>query len=193
VYVLFEGVDRAGKSTQIELLQSALADLIVTKEPGATPLGQKIRQILLHEASPSALAELFLFLADRAEHIQKVIKPNKNRIIISDRGYLSGIAYAHVKSGIDLEQLIDLNRLAMQGVEPDLIVFFSLTPQELRKRFATQPLDSIEQRGIEYLLRVQDIMKELLKRLDRPYIILDATKSKEEIFHDILPHIRKHQ
>ncbi len=190
MYILFEGIDRVGKSTQIERLKNEMPDLLVTKEPGATPLGQEIREILLHGLSPTPRAELFLFLADRAEHIQKVIIPNKDRLIVSDRGFISGIAYAHIKTGIDIPTLRRLNDLAMQGVYPDKIVFFEIDAQELERRMKSSALDSIEERGIDYLLQVQKSMKSLLKDLEIPYMIVDATKPEEEIFHTILPFIK---
>jgi len=107
MYTLLEGIDRSGKSTQIKLLKREFPKAIFTKEPGGTPLGQKIRSILLHSnQKPASLAEVFLFLADRNEHINKVIKPNLDRLIISDRGFISGIAYG-VARGLDEEMLLE--------------------------------------------------------------------------------------
>ncbi len=190
MYILFEGIDRVGKSTQIELLQRYFKDIVITKEPGGTPLGEEIRQMVLHNNSMSDYAQMFLFLADRAEHIQKIIKPNLNKLIISDRGFLSGIAYAHIKSRIDIATLKRLNDIATQKVYPDKIIFFEITQAELLKRMDKAPLDSIEERGIHYLLQVQDIMKSLLPTLHIPYVVIDATQKKEKIFDNIL-HIIK--
>ncbi len=191
MYVLFEGIDRAGKSTQIALLQKAFAHAIFTKEPGATELGKKIRQLILHTHPPSTLAELFLFLADRAEHINKVIRPHKNRLIISDRGYISGIAYAKIKSGLSLEKLQELNAIAMQGCYPDKIIFLELSASELAKRLSNEPLDNIEQRGINYLLEVQKIMKNLVIHSKIAYLILDAAEPQEKIFEKIVQFIKE--
>ena len=123
MYILFEGIDRTGKSTQIKKLKTVFPDAIYTKEPGGTPLGEKIRDMVLHTQNPSSLAELFLFLADRAEHIDKVILPNRTKMIISDRGYISGIAYAATKTDMDLVALQNLNAIAMQNIHPDKIIF----------------------------------------------------------------------
>ncbi len=191
MYILLEGIDRAGKSTQIQLLKEKFLDAVFTKEPGGTPLGQKIRDIVLHTESPTPLAENFLFLADRAEHIQKVIKPNLNHLIFSDRGYISGIAYAHVKSGLDIVTLERLNDLAMQKIYPNGIVLLYLSPEELEQRIERSELDSIEERGIDYLLEVQNIMKNLVQKSNIPYLIVDASLPKQKIFHDILHFLKE--
>ncbi len=190
MYILLEGIDRAGKSTQIELLKQKYKEAIFTKEPGGTPLGQKIRALVLQD-SPTTLAEIFLFLADRAEHIQKVIKPNMDKLIFSDRGFISGIAYAHIKSGLPIPKLQELNDLALQKIEPDGIVLLLLSEEELLRRMPSKELDTIEQRGIEYLLEVQNIMKRLVEESPYPYLILDASLPKQKIFHDIVEFLKE--
>ena len=94
MYLIVEGIDTSGKSTQIELLKKLYPDAITTKEPGGTPIGIKIREMILHEGVNNHKSELFLFLADRAEHYKNIIEPNLDKTIISDRGFISGIAYA---------------------------------------------------------------------------------------------------
>ncbi len=190
MYILLEGIDRAGKSTQIELLKQKYKEAIFTKEPGGTPLGQKIRTLVLQD-SPTTLAEIFLFLADRAEHIQKVIKPNMDKLIFSDRGFISGIAYAHIKSALPIPKLQELNDLALQKIEPDGIVLLLLSEEELLRRMPSKELDTIEQRGIEYLLEVQNIMKRLVEESPYPYLILDASLPKQKIFHDIVEFLKE--
>ena len=190
MYILFEGIDRVGKSTQIELLRGYFDDAIVTKEPGGTPLGLQIRTLLLHEAQPSPLAELFLFLADRAEHFAQVIIPNRHRTILSDRGYISGIAYAYTKGVLDLAQLTRLNEIAMQGIKPDRIVFFEISRQELEARIDNFSQDNIEKRGLDYLLEVQDIMKKLVISSKIAYLIIDASQDRESITKKIVRFIK---
>ncbi len=190
MYILLEGIDRAGKSTQIELLRQRFDDAIFTKEPGGTPLGQKIRTMVLQD-SPTTLAEIFLFLADRAEHIQKVIEPNLDKLIFSDRGFISGIAYAHIKSGLPIAKLQELNELAMQNIEPSGIVLLLLSKEELLRRMPSQELDTIEKRGVEYLLKVQMMMKELVENSSLPYLIIDASLPKQKIFHDIVEFLKE--
>ena len=94
MYILFEGIDGAGKSTQIARLAAAYPQAIVTKEPGGTKLGENLREILLKENDLDKRAEILLFLADRAEHFGKIIKPNLDKMILSDRSFVSGMAYA---------------------------------------------------------------------------------------------------
>ncbi|MGB3751277.1 MAG: dTMP kinase, partial [Arcobacteraceae bacterium] len=94
MYVIIEGIDTAGKSTQLEILEKKYPEAIFTKEPGGTKVGQKIREMVLAGEAKSKVAEMFLFLADRAEHSYEVVKKHPDDIIISERGFLSGIAYA---------------------------------------------------------------------------------------------------
>ncbi len=186
MYIIFEGIDTCGKSTQIELLSQRLQDVIVTKEPGGTEFGKKAREILLSNSLSSKRAELLLFLADRAEHYERVIKPNRDKIILSDRGFLSGIGYALANnSDFSFDYLIELNRFALEDGFPDLIIFFKIDIETLKLRTNSKELDSIEQRGLDYLLRVQDIMINSLKKLDIPYIIVNASNDIESIYRKI--------
>ena len=188
--MVIEGIDRAGKSTQLELLRQQFPDAIFTKEPGGTNLGKQIRKILLDTKVESFIAETFLFLADRAEHTQEVIIPNLDRLIFSDRSYISGIAYAAVKNKFSIEELQELNDIAMHGIKPDRIIFLELSKEEFLKRYHDEPLDSIEQRGSEYLLKIQDIMKNLVRQSGIDALIVDASLDKNEIFHKILAFLK---
>jgi len=190
MYVILEGIDRVGKSTQIELLKKTFNNAIFTKEPGATALGKKIREIVLYDEI-SEVAEILLFLADRNEHIEKVIKPNIDKLIISDRGFISGIAYANAKSNIDIDKLLELNRFAMQDLMPDKIILIEISEEELKNRMHIQELDTIEKRGINYLLNVQKIMKKTIKKTGYPYLIVDASLNVDEINKKIVDFIKK--
>jgi dTMP kinase len=187
MFVLFEGIDTTGKTTQIEKLKNASSDIKATFEPGATELGREIRAILLEkEIKISQKAELLLFLADRAEHYEKVIAPNTDKIIVSDRGFVSGIAYALTNSQeLDMRFLIEMNRFALGGKLPDKIVFFKTTKELLTSRIKTKSHDKIESRGIEYLLRVQENMEKILKNIDIEYMILNADESIEHLHEKI--------
>ncbi|MDR1460980.1 MAG: dTMP kinase [Campylobacteraceae bacterium] len=181
--VLFEGIDTSGKTTQIERLKSTNADIKTTFEPGATKLGKELRTILLEkDLKINATAELLLFLADRAEHYEKIIVPNADKLVISDRGFLSGIAYALTNNqNLDISFLIEVNRFALGGKLPDKILFFKTTKELLNSRIKTKSHDKIESRGIEYLLKVQENMEKVLKKTDIEYIILDANESIESL------------
>jgi len=124
MYILFEGIDTCGKSTQIDLIANKHPEIVITHEPGGTPFGKKAREILLADSLASKRAELLLFLADRAEHYQEVIEPNKDSVIISDRGFISGIGYALANGDFDFDELIRLNKFALKDHFPDRIVLF---------------------------------------------------------------------
>ncbi len=190
MYVLFEGIDTCGKSTQIELISQKYPEIIITHEPGGTAFGKKAREILLSDSLASKRAELLLFLADRAEHYQEVIFPNNNKIIISDRGFLSGIGYALANGDFDFDELVSLNRFALEGHFPDKIILFLTDMKTLEERTSVKSLDGIELRGLEYLLKVQDHMKQSILKLDIPHLFVDATDNIENIHQTILTYLK---
>lgn len=188
--VLFEGIDTCGKSTQIALLKEKLPDIIVTKEPGGTDFGIKARQILLEGNLRSKRAELLLFLADRAEHYEEVIKPNAHKLIVSDRGFISGIGYALANETFAFEELVSLNQFALQNNLPDRVILFLTNMDTLKERLGTKELDGIELRGLEYLLNVQEQMKQTILKLDIPHLFIDATDTIENIHQTILTYLK---
>jgi len=190
MYVLFEGIDTCGKSTQIELIENKFENVIITKEPGGTEFGVQAREILLLDKLSSKRAELLLFLADRAEHYAQIIKPNKEKLIISDRGFLSGIGYALANGDFEFNHLVELNKFALEEQFPDLIVLFITNMETLKQRTSEKILDGIELRGLEYLMSVQNHMEESLKALNIPYLLIDATDSIENIHARIYERIK---
>ncbi len=190
MYILFEGIDTCGKSTQIELLAQNIPDLIITKEPGGTEFGVKAREILLADTLSSKRAELLLFLADRAEHYQEIIKVNKDKIVISDRGFISGIGYALANDDFDFDELVRLNKFALEDHFPDKIVLFLTNIETLKERTSAKTLDGIELRGLEYLISVQEHMKESIIKLNIPHLFIDATDSIENIHQSILTYLK---
>ena len=182
MYVIFEGIDGAGRSAQIARLAAAFPQAIVTKEPGGTKLGENLREILLKENDLDKRAEILLFLADRAEHSGKIIKPNSDKMILSDRGFVSGMAYALAGGNFSFEELLSLNKFALQGNFPQKIVFFKADESTLRSRLGSRAqMDGIEARGFAYLLRVQDAMEEILQKLGVRYVTIDAAWDEEKI------------
>lgn len=178
MYVVVEGIDTAGKSTQLDLLQKKHSNAIFTKEPGGTDIGIKLRQMALNGEAKSKIAEMFLFLADRAEHIEEVILTNKEKLVISDRSMISGIAYA---STFPLEKMIELNLLATNNILPTHAILLELTPEELKYRLSQKENDAIELRGIEYLINIQNRMKETIIKLGINHIFIDASLKIEVI------------
>jgi len=188
MYILFEGIDGCGKTTQIELLKERLRDVIVTKEPGGTDFGRKARELLLHTEIKSPKAELLLFLADRAEHYKEIIEPNLDTIVISDRGFLSGIAYA-MANGFALDFLIDLNRFVLNNTLPQKVVLFTITKEELIKRVGQKEQDRIESRGYDYLMQIQKNMIRVAEYMKLDFILVDAKKSIEQLHKEIIAFI----
>ena len=188
--VLFEGIDTCGKSTQLELLKQKHPEIITTKEPGGTAFGIKAREILLESTIISKRAELLLFLADRAEHFEEVIQPNQDKLIISDRGFISGIGYALANGDFQLDELLMLNNFALQGNLPDKVILFLTDMQTLQERLGGKNLDGIEQRGLEYLLSVQEHMKQTVLKLDLPHLFIDARDTIENIHQTILTYLK---
>lgn len=178
MYIIIEGIDTCGKSTQIELLKEKYPKAIFTKEPGGTTCGVTIRKLILEHGLKSKTAEMFLFLADRAEHYEEIVKPNRDNLVISDRGFVSGIGYA---ISLDMQYLIGLNILVLQNNLPEKVIFLKLSEEELSKRLSTKTHDKIESRGISYLMQIQERIETVIKKMNLNAIILDASQNIDEI------------
>ena len=185
MYIVVEGIDTCGKSTQMQLLQDAYPQAIITKEPGATELGSKIRELVLYSDDLCPVTELLLFLADRSNHASSVIKPNMGRLIISDRSLISGMAYALASKKFEFEWLERLNRFAMQDIMPQAIILFQIKEETLRERLGGKDHDTIEQRGISYMLDVQEQLVLVSQKLGIETLLVRAEDSIEEIFTQI--------
>lgn len=188
MYVALEGIDTCGKSTQIAALREHFPQAIFTKEPGGSALGATLRELILQAHTQNHIskeAEFFLFLADRAEHIDKIIKPNMHHLIIADRSLISGIAYAN-----DLESRA-INLTCTQGIVPDLCFVFVLDEPTLQARLGTKTKDSIEMRGIDYLLAIQDRIIQVAHSTAKHTIEIDATKDIAQITQELCAHIHQ--
>lgn len=187
MYVALEGIDTSGKSTQIQALKNIFKEAIFTFEPGGTELGKKLRDILLEDSLfLDSRAEMLLFLADRAELIAKVIRPNLHKLIISDRSLISGMAYA---KDFDLAILKTFNLFATQGILPNKVIFLELQEEELKRRLSRKENDKIELRGLKQLLESQQRFKYIIEELSLQALILDGSLSREEITQKIIAFI----
>ncbi len=193
MYVAIEGIDTAGKSTQIALLQKHFSEAVITKEPGATAIGTKIREIVLSGEVQSAKAEFLLFLADRAEHMQEVIVPNLDKLVISDRSVVSGVAYALVQKNISETAILHLNRFATDGNYPEVLFLLQLTKEELTYRLSQKELDGIELRGVAYLLDIQEALIKASELLGIELVIIDAAEPIEKITEKIIRKIKENR
>ncbi|HIC44736.1 MAG TPA: dTMP kinase [Sulfurimonas sp.] len=190
MYIVVEGIDTCGKSTQIQLLAEAFPQAIITKEPGATELGAKIRELVLYSDDLCPVTELLLFLADRSNHASNVIKPNLGRLIISDRSLISGMAYALASKKFDFDWLETLNRFAMQDIMPEQIILFKIKEETLKERLGEKSHDVIEQRGIAYMLDVQEQLEFVANTLKIPTLIIHAEDSIRNIHTQINDYIK---
>ncbi len=190
MYIAIEGIDTAGKSTQIARLSEAYPDAVITKEPGATKIGERIRDIVLSGEVQSAKAEFLLFLADRAEHMQEVVSPNLDKLVISDRSVVSGVAYAMVQESISQTAILHLNRFATDGNYPQILFLLQLSEKELNFRLSQKKLDGIELRGTAYLLNIQNALIEAAKLLEIELVIIDASNPIENITEEIINKIK---
>ena len=184
MYIAFEGVDTCGKTTQIGLLQQAYPDFVFTKEPGGTELGIKVRELALHHPNIDEKSRFFLFLADRSEHLAKIIRPNLGRTIISDRSVVSGLAYSSFE-GFDAEAAKTMSLFAVNNTLPDLVIILWLNEDTIKARLSMKTADEIEKQGIKRLLEIQQTMPKICEELKIKYEIINASKTIEEI-HDII-------
>lgn len=196
--ITFEGIEGCGKSTQANYLYQELLkkgiDVFLTREPGGTELGKSIRNLVLHSHKNYPIAELLLFLADRNQHVNEIIKPVMNRggIVICDRYYHSTYAYQVSGRKVDLEMVKSANNLATEGLKPDLTFLIDVSV-ELgfeRKKSIDKGLDRIESEEMEFHQAVRDAYLKLVK--EEPMITkIDGSRKKEEIRDEILKIFRE--
>ena len=191
-FITFEGVDGCGKTTQMQLLANYLRekgyDILLTREPGAKGLGEKIREILLHyEGEVSSRAESFLFLADRAQHIDKVVNPaiEKGQIVLCDRHTDSTIAYQGYGRGVDISQLTMLNNLAVGLRKPDMTFVFDIDIKTSMMRVGGEK-DRMESSGVEFFNNVRRGYLKIAESEPNRVKVIDASKSIDEINKEVL-------
>lgn len=162
LFITFEGADGCGKTTQIELVNKYLQEkgykTLVTREPGAKGLGEKLREILLnYEGEVSPNCESFLFLADRAQHVDCIIKPalKNNTIVLCDRHTDSTIAYQGYGRQLDIQEIKKLNDIAVNGLKPDLTIVFDIDVETSMQRVG-KTKDRMESAGMEFFNRVRN-------------------------------------
>jgi len=202
-FIVIEGIDGSGKTTQINELSKWLLDtniipsinqLIITKEPGGTNLGRTIRSLLLdttYEKSPDSITELLLYAADRSQHVNEIIRPSleKGDWVISDRFCGSTLAYQGYGRKLNLKLIKYLEGIATQGIYPDITFLLDIPVEESIKRRMYRKDDRIEKEGIEFLSNVSLGFQALSK--DNKWKKISAIKSKEEIISEIKFEIEK--
>ena len=190
-FITFEGADGCGKTTQIELLDKFLKEkglkTLVTLEPGASDLGKDLRQILLHYEKPvSDEAEMFMYLADRAQHAQMIIKQalEDKKIVLCDRYTDSTVAYQGYGREGDIEQINILNKIATKGLKSDLTILFDVESEIAQSRLG-KTKDRLESQGMEFHKKVRNGYLELAKQDPQRIKVVNANKSINEVWHDV--------
>jgi len=178
MFITFEGVDGSGKSTQVELLRDALAaegrEVVLTREPGGTELGERARELVLNGPAMTPWAEAALFAAARAELVARIILPALERgaDVISDRYVDSSLAYQGIARGIGIEHVLELNLHVVQGLMPDLTVLLLLDPDVAATRSGAT--DRLEREGPGFRARVDAAYRELAALFPERIVALDG-------------------
>jgi dTMP kinase len=185
--IAFEGVEGAGKSTQLELLRRALEgrgrEVVVTREPGGTPAGERVRALVLDpEVELHPRAEALLFAAARAELVEEVIRPALERgaVVLSDRYLDSSLAYQGSARGLGVGPVTEVNRFATGGVVPDLVVLLDLDPAAGLARRAGDR-DRIEGQDLDFHRRVRSAFRDLAAADPARFCVIDASAPVPEV------------
>lgn len=191
VFITLEGVEGAGKTTQARRLEKALGpDVVVTREPGGTPVAEDIRAVFLNRDGITAVTELLLIAAARAQHVHEIIRPAlaANRIVICDRFIDATVAYQGYRGGLDLELIYQLNQTVTGGLKPDITFVLDLPPQiglqrqqqskTHRDRLDRELLDSHEKVRAGYLA-VAEAEPERVK-------VIDAARHPDDVHAELL-------
>ena len=191
MFFSFDGIDGVGKSTQVELFADWLRrqgrEVVECRDPGSTPVGEKVRGILLDtKSSISVCAEMLLYMAARAQLVDEVIRPalTAGKTIVSDRFLLANVVYQGYAGGLDVAAVWDVGRVATDGVMPDCIYLLDMSPQAALGRMGDQ-LDRVENRGQEYRERLRAGFLEEATQWGDAVHVIDADRPVEEIqtFH----------
>lgn len=194
ILISFEGIDGSGKSTAAkalaQYLKGKLLPVVLTKEPGATPLGQQIRTIVQEKKVPvCAESEFLLFAADRAQHFEQIVLPAlaQHQIVISDRMADSSLAYQGYGRGLDLAFIERVNAFAMRSKNPDLVVYMRVPTAVAMERILQRKaaLTSFEQEKKDFLERLYQGFEAIATK-KKNVLTIDANKSQEEVIQHVI-------
>ncbi|MEZ0325152.1 MAG: dTMP kinase [Fimbriimonas sp.] len=188
--ITFEGPEGAGKSTAIvaiaEKLRGTGCDVLTTREPGSGDFGERIRTLLLEGPDVEKKVELMLFLADRANHVQTVIKPaiDQGKVVLCDRYTDSTIAYQGYAQGLDIEFLRRANDFVTDGLQPDFTILFDITPEVGLARLGY--MDRMDSLPLEFHQRVRLGYLREAHAEPRRWLVLDASRPREQVMEDVV-------
>jgi dTMP kinase len=195
MFVTFEGLDGCGKTTQAVLLADALrgdgVEVVSTREPGGTPLGEAIRDLVLHGGHVAPWAEAALYAASRAQHVDGVIRPALERgaTVVCDRYVDSSVAYQGVGRGLGLEEVLALNLAVVGGLLPDRTVLVEIDPETAAERVGSSG-DRIERDGIALWRRVAGAYRTLAERYPERSVVVEGRRSVAEVAVEIGDRLR---
>lgn len=195
LFISFEGGDGAGKSTQLARLAQWFREqgreVVTTREPGGTPLGNQLRELVLHGEDVDERTEALLYATDRAHHVAEVIRPALARgaVVLSDRYLDSSVAYQGGGRGLTAERVEELNLWAVDGLLPELTVLLDLDPAHLPDRLTAAP-DRLERAGSEFHLRTRAAFLERAAAHRGRFVVIDAAAPVEDIASQIRDHVQ---
>lgn len=195
LFITIEGPDGAGKSTQIELLkkyfQEQDKDIVITREPGGTEISEKIRNIILDNKN-TAMAdttEALLYAASRAQHVHQKIIPalKEGKVVICDRFVHSSLVYQGIGRGLGVEEVKAINDFAIEGIKPDVTLFFDISPETALKRKTNNNLgDRLENEKVDFHQRVYKGYKSLIEKYPEEFTIINANGTIDEIHKQVI-------
>jgi dTMP kinase len=195
MFVTFEGLDWSGKSTQAALLAGWLSELgrkvLMTREPGGTPVAEAVRDVVLHGHDMAPWAEAALYAAARADHVEFAIRPalERGEDVVCDRYIDSSVAYQGFARGLGEDRVRDLNLMVTNSLLPDRTFLVVLDPDEARSRGAGDP-DRIEREGDDFWRRADEGFRALAAEFPERIVALDGTGSPDEIAKEVREHVR---
>ncbi|MDU5235998.1 dTMP kinase [Finegoldia magna] len=199
MFITFEGPDGSGKSTIIQKVYDYLIennyDVIKTREPGGSPIAEKIRNLILDTENTKMgyRTEALLYAASRAQHVEETILPalNENKIVLCDRFLISSLAYQGVGRDLGIENVRKINEFAINGVFPDFVLFFDVDPiTTLKRKSSLDTADRLEKEGNNFHERVYNGYKEILNS-EKNIEIIDATQSVEDVFNQCIKVLKR--
>jgi dTMP kinase len=183
-YIALEGLEGCGKSTHATRLGAHL-NAVATREPGGTAIGATLRAILAdpNNTDLHARTEALLMAADRAQHMEQVVRPalNAGQHVVSDRSIYSTLAYQGYGRGLDIAELRRISTWALDGMLPDIVIFMSVPTDILNERLAKRNLDRFEREGAEFFARVHDGFHALMAAEPQRWIVIDGTMPKDDV------------
>lgn len=201
LFITLEGPDGSGKSTIIKLIGDILRkeniEFIETREPGGTPIGEQIRDILLdnRNTNMSYETEALLYAASRGQHIHEKILPAlaEGKLVLCDRFILSSLAYQGVGRELGIENVKRINDFATQDIYPDLILFFDIDPKHtLKRKLGSIDTDRLEKLGQGFHGKVYEGYMDVLKAYPQNIEVIDANKSIQEVLEESMKAIKKY-